>query len=230
MNAAQRYIASKGFEQMTIDDVLTELHISKGAFYHYFSSKGVLLEALITRMGDEAKALLLPILQDPDIPAAEKLQRWFEYSARWKSTRKDLLLSLMRSWYHDDNAVVRAKLRTSTWAWLEPMLTRIVLQGIQEGAFSTPYPEQVAVVVYSLIYDLGDSLAGLLLSEPSDPRSFASAEGLTRAFTETVERALGAPPGSLSLVDYELLRAWFTAPIPPPEVSGEPDVISGVAG
>jgi AcrR family transcriptional regulator len=31
-------VFTKGFEQMSIQDILDELHISKGAFYHYFDS------------------------------------------------------------------------------------------------------------------------------------------------------------------------------------------------
>ena len=44
---AQRLVYTKGYEQMTIQDMLDELQISKGAFYHYFGSKQALLEALI---------------------------------------------------------------------------------------------------------------------------------------------------------------------------------------
>ena len=40
LDAARRLIYTKGYEQMTIQDILDELGISKGAFYHYFDSKG----------------------------------------------------------------------------------------------------------------------------------------------------------------------------------------------
>ena len=35
----------KGYEQMALVDILGELNISSGAFYHYFDSKPALLEA-----------------------------------------------------------------------------------------------------------------------------------------------------------------------------------------
>jgi len=51
LDVAQRLVVeTKGYEGMSIQDVLDELKISKGAFYHYFDSKGDLLEALIERM------------------------------------------------------------------------------------------------------------------------------------------------------------------------------------
>ncbi len=69
LDAAQRFVASKGFEQMTIEDILADLSISKGAFYHYFEFQRTLLEALISRMGDEARRVLVPILEDAQLTA-----------------------------------------------------------------------------------------------------------------------------------------------------------------
>src|SRR5215475_13913053 len=96
LDETQRLIYTKGYEQMAIQDILGELQISKGAFYHYFDSKPALLEALIERMQDEAEQLLLPIVQDPHLGALEKLQRYFDAGVRWKTARKALLVELLR--------------------------------------------------------------------------------------------------------------------------------------
>jgi AcrR family transcriptional regulator len=212
LDAAQRFVASKGFEQMTIEDILADLDISKGAFYHYFESKGVLLEALIGRMGEEARGVLVPILEDRQLAALQKLQAWFDMAAQWKTARKEFLLSLIRTWYHDDNAVVRLKLRSDTLAWITPLLSQVIRQGIDEGVFTPSYPEQVGQVVFSLLYDLGDNLAGGLLTVAPDESTYAAAQATTAAFTDAVERALGAQPGSLSMIDPEMLREWYTVP------------------
>ena len=212
LDAAQRFVASKGFEQMTIEDILADLGISKGAFYHYFESKGLLLEAIIARMGDEARGVLVPILEDAGLTALQKLQRWFDMAAQWKTARKDFLLSLIQVWYHDDNAVVRLKLRSDTLAWIRPLLTRVIQQGVNEGVFTPSQPEQVGQVVFSLLYDLGDSLADGLLTGQTGEGNFAVAQATTAAFTDAVERALGTQPGSLSMVDPEILRGWYAAP------------------
>ncbi|MFZ1126945.1 TetR/AcrR family transcriptional regulator, partial [Methanoregula sp.] len=64
LDAALALIYSKGYEQMAIQDILDELKISRGAFYHYFTSKQALLEALIDRTGWESEKILLTIVQD----------------------------------------------------------------------------------------------------------------------------------------------------------------------
>ena len=50
VDAAQRLIQARGYEQMSIQDVLDEVDASRGAFYHYFDSKAALLDAVVDRM------------------------------------------------------------------------------------------------------------------------------------------------------------------------------------
>ncbi len=209
LDAAQRIMATRGFEQMTIGKLLTELDMSKGAFYHYFGSKGELLEAMIVRMRGEAETILTPILEDPSLTALEKMQRWFDAIARWKTVRKAYLMSLLRVWYDDDNALVRHKLRVETLAWLTPLLRRVVQQGIEEHVFSTSYPDHVPHVLYSLLFDMGDALAGLLLSTQPDGVDRDQVRATLAVYTDALERALGAPPHSLVLVDSGTLEEWF---------------------
>ena len=84
VDAAQRFIASKGYEQMSVQDVLDALDASRGAFYHYFDSKVVLLEAVIERMVVEAAARVERILADPDVSALANLSRLLTDIADYK--------------------------------------------------------------------------------------------------------------------------------------------------
>src|SRR4051812_45260767 len=77
LDAAQRLVFAKGYERMTIQDILAELRISSGAFYHYFESKPAVLEAFIERIREQTEKPLLPIVNDPHLPAIEKLQGFF---------------------------------------------------------------------------------------------------------------------------------------------------------
>ena len=212
LDVAQRLVYTKGYEQMTIQDMLDDLQISKGAFYHYFDSKQAVLEALIERMQEEVDQLLLSIVQDPHLPALEKLRRFFPMLARWKTARKTFILALLRVWYTDDNALFRQKLRATVVKRVTPLLTEIIRQGIQEGVLTTSYPDQVGEVIVSLVLDLGDTLAWLLLS--SEPRrdDVRHIESTVAAYTDALERALGAPTGSLPLVDAQTLQEWFVSP------------------
>jgi AcrR family transcriptional regulator len=212
LDAAQRLIFTKGYEQMTIQDILDTLQISKGAFYHYFSSKQALMEALIERMGDQAAPVIIPILEDPDLPALEKLERFFTASAQWKSSYREVLLGLMSAWYSDENALVRQKMQAATLASYTPMIARVLRQGAQEGVIQAPFPEQNAEVFMCLVAGLGDSLSQLMLTSEPGEATFHQMQTTSAAFTSALERVLGAPAGSLKLVNPELLKEWVVSP------------------
>jgi hypothetical protein len=78
---------------------------------------------------------------------------------------------------------------------------------------TTAYPDQVGEVIISLGWDLGDTLARLLLSSEPGRDDFPRAERIVAAYVDTLERILGAPSGSLSIIDPQMLREWFVAPV-----------------
>jgi len=216
LDVAQRLVVeTKGYEGMSIQDVLDELKISKGAFYHYFDSKGDLLEALIERMVEEAEPLLTEIVQDARLPALEKLQRFLDRAARWKTARKSYLLALLRIWYADENAIVRDKLRASAPQRFSPLLTEIIRQGIREGVLTAAYPDQAGAVVLSLVQDLGDNFARMLLDLQPESADLARLASIVAAYTDAIEHVLGAPAGSLTVVQHETISEWFE-PAPSP--------------
>jgi len=45
LDAAERLLFTKGYEQMAIREIVDELQIAKGTVYHYFESKQALLMA-----------------------------------------------------------------------------------------------------------------------------------------------------------------------------------------
>src|SRR6266700_3999223 len=96
LDATQRAIETKGYEQMAIADLVSELRISSGAFYHYFDSKPALLEALIERIGDQVEQLVLPIIHDPTLCALDKLQRFFATLDHGKLAHKEFVLAYLR--------------------------------------------------------------------------------------------------------------------------------------
>ena len=121
--AAQRLIYTKGYERMTIGDILADLQISSGAFYHYFDSKPAVLEAVIEQMQKDVEQPLLPIVQDPRLSALEKLQRFFATLDTARTAQKAFIASLARVWFADENAIVREKVAEAIVERRAPLLT-----------------------------------------------------------------------------------------------------------
>ncbi len=209
VDVAQRLIQAKGYEQMSVQDVLDELDASKGAFYHYFDSKLALLEAVVERMVDAATTTLAPLVADPGLPAPAKLERLFSGIADWKAERKELVLALMQVWYSDDNAIAREKFRQRVVIRLTPLLAAIVRQGNAEGLFSVSSPDHAARVLVWLIHGSQDLASELFFARQANAITFEVVESTLTAYKEAYERILGMPAGSLKIVDSATLRLWF---------------------
>lgn len=213
LDAALQLVYSKGYEKMTIQDLLDQLKISKGAFYHYFDSKVEVLEAVVERMAvEQVEPIFLSIVQDPHLSALEKLHHYFNMSTRWKTSKKALVMELVKIWYSDDNALARQKMLARTVEHMEPFFTEIIKQGVREGVFTTPYPEVASQVTINLIYDLGYASGQMFISEElKQSDNWQQVETLYTAYSDVLERILGAPKGSIQPMTAEALKIWFSS-------------------
>lgn len=209
LDAAQHLVETKGYEAMSVQDVLDALEVSKGAFYHYFESKQALLEAVVDRFAEGGLAAIEPILNDPNLPALKKLERVFSGLARWKAEQKELVLRVIEVWTSDSNAIVREKLRRMTVGLLIPMLSRVISQGIEEGVYKVASADETATVLVSLMLGFQEQATHLFIARQSNSVPFEVVERTIAGFTEAFERILGVPKGSLTLTDQATLHFWF---------------------
>lgn len=222
LDATQRLVYAKGYEQMSVQDILDDLQISKGAFYHYFASKAEALDSLVERMTvDEVVPMLSHIVNDPQLSAIQKLHAYFDSAVRWKSGRKAFMMQLLRVWLSDENAIVRQKLMNTAIEYITPLLAEIIRQGKREGVFTTLYPEQTCQIIIYTLQGLSNSIIELLISDESERNAAQVKQTVSEyanALNDTTERLLGAPKGSMHLIDLEMLEGWFPVPESIPEL------------
>ena len=209
VDAGQRLIQTRGYEQFSIDDLLSEVGASKGAFYHYFDSKPALLEAIVARMAITGVATVADVVADPDLSAIDKLHRYFATIASFKAGQKEFLVALMRVWYSDDNAIVRQKLRRESVRLVTPHLAAIIRQGVAEGVFTWADPEHLARVILALILDTGDEAGELYLARQAGEIDLEHVRQRFATYSTALERLLGVQPGTLHLIDDATLSTWF---------------------
>ena len=209
VDAAQRLMRTKGYEQVSIQDVLDELGTSRGAFYHYFDSKAALLDAIVERMVDEGVARYAHRVADPDSSALDKLEGFFADIAQYKAEHRDLILGAFESWMSDDNAAVREHFRTGLVRRLVPLLTGIVRQGVAEGVFDVRSPEGTARVLVSLLQGANENASSLFFARQSREIGLEEVEERLMAYPDAFERVLGAAPGTIHITNRSTIREWF---------------------
>jgi AcrR family transcriptional regulator len=209
VEAAQRLIVTEGYERMSVQDVLDEVDASRGAFYHYFDSKGALLDAVVERMVDQATTRVEPIVTDSSLSATARLSGIFTGIADWKGEQADLILGLLDAWLADENAIVREKVRRHILDRLAPLLTTILRDGRDDGEFSVSAPEETARVVISLVLGANETASRLYVRRRAGIVEVDEVVGVLAAYAEALERIVGAEPGSLPIADEALIRHWY---------------------
>lgn len=205
--AAQHLFAQKGYEETSIQDLLTAIGIAKGTFYHYFDSKQALLEELVEQMATANLALVEAVVADELLSAVEKFQRIFVGINRWEVSQKQVILAAFATFYRPENLRLRHELVQVTTARAVPLLTAVVEQGIAEGSFATPYPREAAQIAYRLLQEMieivGHLIIGAQTTVPLDTH-----ERLTdtiAAYQLAVARVLATPVEMLQIFEAQVI-------------------------
>lgn len=209
LDAAQRLITTKGYDEMSIQDVLDAVDTSRGAFYHYFDSKHELLEAVIERFADTVMGELQPLLDDSSQPALRRLEHFLHGVAGFKAESRELMLAVIRVWSSDGNVRVREKNRRLSAAKLRPILGQVIAEGVREGSISVGHPDEAATVLTTLMLGYQELATEQFLARQAGTITFETVQQTYSAFVEAFERILGIPPGSVNLTEESTLRLWF---------------------
>ncbi len=209
LDVAERLIRARGYDAMSIQSVQDELGCSRGALYHYFGSKEAILEAVIERMTAIGMTVLTPVAEDPSLSALEKLQTLFATAGSWKSARSDLLLPLIRSWYQPGNDLARVRAEAAAYEEFRPLMAAILRQGVAEGTMDPSSADHAAVVVTALLAGSTDAIRRLLIDRLEGRVPYEEVERFLHAYDEAIERILGLPAGSFTLIGPDSLRTWF---------------------
>ncbi len=213
VDAAIRLIQTKGYEQLSVQDVIEAVGTSKGAFFHYFDSKAALLAAVIDRMVETAAVIAAPVAADPSLSAMQKLQGLFSGIARWKREQPEFqpaaVEELMRTWYSDENSIVLERMRAAVGLRLTPLLVEILRQGAADGEFSLTSAEGTASVLTSLMLGLNEVAIRLFLGRRDGTVSLETVTCTLAAYADAFERILGLPSLSWPIVDEAIVTYWF---------------------
>lgn len=200
LDAAIELLRDKGYERMTIEDVLAKTGMSKGALYHYFRSKYALLEGVVEAMGDGALRELWAVVDDPKLSAIDKLHAYFLTEHAWKSENLTTVSTVMRL-PREDDALLRQKLSKEAMRTTAPLLEAIIRQGCDEGVFDTGHPHEASLIITGMGIHLADAFIDAIAADGNVGADISGPHirRVLAAYVDSFERILGAPPGSLSI-------------------------------
>jgi AcrR family transcriptional regulator len=206
---ARQLFYTKGYERTSVNDLVKEVGVAQGTFYYYFESKTAVLEAMVDELIAQAQAILQEVVADETLTAIPKWTRAMQVIGNWKLERKEEMLETLRFVISDENVLLQRKLQMKSAQMAARELAKIIAQGVEEGVFATQFVPESAEMVIALHNTFSESLADLLLHPDKYDNPMAIAQRKLSAAQTATERVLGAPSGSLPMIDEKALMVWF---------------------
>lgn len=207
LDISEQLVFSRGYDNISVADIISSAGVSKGAFYHYFKSKEHMLDCIVARRAQRNEARVKHIVSSGTDPI-EKINGIL-FGRRYYEIERDTGRLAMRGLFMKGNLqlldkTVRRRMRLITSA-----LTTVIEEGVAEGVFDTRNPRFVAKIIPVLEAYYANRLSGLVINMKA-PRALK--EELIQelvAYQNLMERVLGAETGSIRVTDLVRLRQFL---------------------
>lgn len=157
----------KGYYQTTMDDIVVESGLSKGALYWYFDSKKALfislLEDFMAPMGQEWET----IAADQSLTAVEKLRRTLGLFGDQFDAMVDFFGLVIEAWAqtHFDDDV--QQLTREMYKPYQALMIRILEEGLARGEFQTADVAATSAVILTLFDGLTLAVGAGMIDQDS---------------------------------------------------------------
>ncbi len=187
MKVAGELFAKKGYEETSVNDILKQIGIAKGTFYHHFKSKEDVLNTFLDLYFKQFAQYMKQLIQDEKLNAIEKFKIIMSKSYNFTKGKKRISADLLQ----EKNAIMLVKIQKKKIIIFAPLLLEIVEQGINEGLFDIEYPEEIVTFLMSQLY-IGDPQR---LLEDGEKEYYRIMSTIMKIW----EKVLGVSKGTLSI-------------------------------
>lgn len=148
MEAAQRLFIEQGYDKTSLQDIMDETGLSKGAIYHHFSSKEEIFEKMCRRIGEENAHRLAAVRDDVRLNGAEKLRELFRSAMLHPNQEQvaDIVPYLL-----DNPRFLATHLRELFNITAPDYVFPILEEGIADGSIQAENPRELAEVILVML-------------------------------------------------------------------------------
>lgn len=209
LKTAEKLFFEKGYAQTSIRDILDALSISKGGFYHYFESKGALLEEICRERSARDIERIRMELFSAKLNPVQKLNLLLGALNIFSREDCDFIALFLKVSYVDGDVHFREQARVFMLESLHLMVDEVLREGMADGSFFTRTPAQLGRILLMLGYDINDEVCRILAGRADNPDCVIPIMDLLDGYRESIESLCGAPFGSIQIFNLEQLLDAF---------------------
>ena len=201
LERASALFVRHGYDNVSLNDLIADAKVSKGAFYHWFPSKDALISALAERSAREGFAGVEEAVGQCSGNALDRLNAVLQagFDVKMKMGTPELLAAMV-ALMRPDNAHLYGRIVAAEEGLFRPLLTQLVSEGVAEGIFDTFDPEGVADMIHGLAARTTTKILDVLdaADEPARDHAIDFLTARFRLHGLAADRVLGLPDGSIT--------------------------------
>ncbi|MBS4539198.1 TetR/AcrR family transcriptional regulator [Clostridium sp. D2Q-11] len=204
LETAVEIFKTKGYGKTSINDILKQMNITKGAFYYYFESKEALLHEIVNQLTEKMQTVVKDIANRNDLSAVSKLEHIFNATHQLREENQSAYYPLYALQKRDENAFIARKFMQKSLSINKQFIELIITQGIQEGSFKTSNATETAELYIRLTSLCKEKIADIISDSSylsGHKTLYKKAEDLITFYQEALERILGAEKGTLNFLN-----------------------------
>ena len=148
LETALRMFSEKGLENVKVEDVVAEVGVTRGAFYHYFKSREELIAGVMYKSFEDNNPFLL-INKQTELNALEKFRLIAKLNLRPRLDISDNMRKQMKKLA--SNSVVFKNEMIFQVNVMAPYMEKLLIEGNKDGSMDVAFPKQVAQSLSLLI-------------------------------------------------------------------------------
>ena len=147
LDVSTRLFSEKGYDDTSLQDIINETKLSKGAIYHHFSSKEDILKAIFHRLRNENAEIFAKIRDDSRLSGIEKLRKIFQTAVF--HSNQSVLLTVSPCLLNNPRFLamqIEQIYELIAPQFVEPILT----EGVKDGSINIENPHEIAEAIMIL--------------------------------------------------------------------------------
>jgi AcrR family transcriptional regulator len=208
IQSAMNHFFTKGYSLTSIDDILKDVKIAKGTFYHYFVSKEAVLESVSDKFADSCfQDIYQQFEKTQSINSTSKLNYLFRLMMEWKQENIESFAMILESMFKESNLSLQINFKKKIQKQILPLLTICLSEGKKSGEFQILDENITAGILIHLIEGLNEHMKEDLLY--GNDRNIQEAK---ETYQRSIEKILGVDTYSIRVIDwasYDSIREKF---------------------
>lgn len=148
LETAMRLFSEKGLENVNVEDVVKEVGVTRGAFYHYFKSREELIAGVMYKSFECNNTYLLADKQE-GLNALEKLRFVIKLNLRPRLDISDGMRKQMRKL--SNNPVVFKNEIIFQVNVMADYIEKLLIEGNKDGSMNVVFPKQAAQIALLIV-------------------------------------------------------------------------------